>query len=504
MEPTNHYCEVLGIDVPDLDQVWDHREASPYSRLIVALLERGEPMTLDQVAARFEELGRVSAADALKTLKRCRPGRPPIHRTDDLYALDPHDHEADMWAFRLGLRPPRVPPPEPAPPTPSAPPPSLDEPLTPSLLEEAWTHGIPGAWPILTVAICVLDAHGGSMPAEAACAFAVEAGEDHRLRKEAPRHWRAPCPIEVRDGGATWALVPGHPRIRTAREAAIKRLDQVRRWGPSSTAADFSDRLDRERARRAEESAALRRAVLHVDSASAPTAATLIDVQDATARTWFADDFDELRDRIDDYDVIAGLDVHATIPRLGLEPSTRRRLHELGPPQKSIRIDDGLPVIKLTPDLLIRSSCQIPRPFRLARDAKARPPAKPGRRLASALEHDAFSVLALYHFVLLHGAMRLLWRQWETWLPVTWIHWLDPGINGMQEQAAAAGLPLEAVVGRVLDWSDPWAGAQRVWVRGTIQARTPRLLFDDARRLVEPGEVQLARIAPKERAFRVL
>ncbi|CAN5603247.1 hypothetical protein BH11MYX1_BH11MYX1_07880 [soil metagenome] len=44
-----------------------------------------------------------------------------IYRDGELYALDPHDAELDLWAFRLGLRPPRVqrteaPPPRPRPP----------------------------------------------------------------------------------------------------------------------------------------------------------------------------------------------------------------------------------------------------------------------------------------------------------------------------------------------------------------------------------------------------
>ena len=51
------WCEILGIEVPDLRTVKNHREAKPYSLLIVALLERGEAMTLPDVAARFEAAG---------------------------------------------------------------------------------------------------------------------------------------------------------------------------------------------------------------------------------------------------------------------------------------------------------------------------------------------------------------------------------------------------------------------------------------------------------------
>src|SRR5690606_29273665 len=56
MEATNAWCEALGIARPRLESVVDHREANTFSLLLVALLERGQPMTLVQVASRFEEV----------------------------------------------------------------------------------------------------------------------------------------------------------------------------------------------------------------------------------------------------------------------------------------------------------------------------------------------------------------------------------------------------------------------------------------------------------------
>ena len=106
---SNPYCEILGIEVPSVEAVKDHPEASTYTLLIVALLERGGPMTLLQVADRFEEAGVASAEPALRSLKRCRPARAPVYRDGDDYGLDPHDDELDLWVFRLGLRPPKAP-----------------------------------------------------------------------------------------------------------------------------------------------------------------------------------------------------------------------------------------------------------------------------------------------------------------------------------------------------------------------------------------------------------
>jgi len=108
MNASNPYCEALGIEVPNLETACRSRDANWYSLLITALLERGEPITLQQAAERLEEAGIARSDQALASLKRCRPARPPVYRDGDLYALDPFDDEADLWAFRLGLMPPKV------------------------------------------------------------------------------------------------------------------------------------------------------------------------------------------------------------------------------------------------------------------------------------------------------------------------------------------------------------------------------------------------------------
>ena len=57
MNSTNAYCKALGIEIPQLAAVARNREADWYSLLVVALLERGEPITLEEAARRFEETG---------------------------------------------------------------------------------------------------------------------------------------------------------------------------------------------------------------------------------------------------------------------------------------------------------------------------------------------------------------------------------------------------------------------------------------------------------------
>jgi len=80
MTATNRYCEALNIQVPRLEAARNSPDANYYSLLIVVLLERGEPITLEQAAKRFEEAGVATAGRALASLKRCRPARPPIYR----------------------------------------------------------------------------------------------------------------------------------------------------------------------------------------------------------------------------------------------------------------------------------------------------------------------------------------------------------------------------------------------------------------------------------------
>ena len=110
MNTSNSYCDILGISVPSLEQATKSPDASSYSLLIALLLERGEPVTLEYAAQRFEEAGIAPRDRALASLKKCRPRRAPIYRDGEFYALDPHDDQAELWAFRLGLRPAKVPP----------------------------------------------------------------------------------------------------------------------------------------------------------------------------------------------------------------------------------------------------------------------------------------------------------------------------------------------------------------------------------------------------------
>ena len=103
----NVYCNALGIDIPSVEMAAQSRDANYFALLIVVLLEHGGPVTLDQAARRIAAAGVDNPENVLASLTRCRPARPPIYRNGDQYALDPYNDETSLWAFRLGLRPPK-------------------------------------------------------------------------------------------------------------------------------------------------------------------------------------------------------------------------------------------------------------------------------------------------------------------------------------------------------------------------------------------------------------
>ena len=178
----NQYCEKLGINVPVLENLKGHLQANTYSLLIAALLERGGPMTLMEVANRFAAAGIAPVDSAFSSLQRCRPARAPVFRDGKYYTLDLQDDELDFWAFRLGLRPPKIEPAKIKKPVVSLPGP--DVPLTVDELVEAWQDAAIYGWSALRVALSVLDAHGEPMTPADVLTFANAHTRGHLLSSE--------------------------------------------------------------------------------------------------------------------------------------------------------------------------------------------------------------------------------------------------------------------------------------------------------------------------------
>ncbi|MGM0578243.1 MAG: hypothetical protein ACQEXJ_21140 [Myxococcota bacterium] len=367
----NEWCEGLDIDVPRLEAVMDHREANTYSLLMVALLERGEPMTLAQVARRFEEAGIAPEPRALLSLQRCKPGRAPIYREGDLYHLDAHDPEADLWAFRLGLRP------------------------------------------------------------------------------------------------------------------ATKREPHEEGLSPSEVAR-------RRRAARAAELAKMRRVLVVGFPANKPEAVALLDVEEREIETFVGDELGAVPERLEAFDILGAMDARKLLGALGF-PVGARRVAELGPPQKTKKLNQRGRTLKLTTKLLIQGSCGISRPFGDPKKLKAYLRDGQHGKLRRRLAADAKSLYALYQYGRLHGSVRLRWGFLDEPIPAPWASWDETKLFDLKQSALDKGVPLEVVVGNAPGWADPWSRAKRAFVQ-TNPHGWGMPLYDEEGMPIDTRDVQLARL----------
>ena len=488
----NAWCDILGIEPPNLERVKEHRDANTYAKLIVVLLESGTPMTLDAVAHRFQEAGVADAAVARRSLSRCKPGRAPVYRDRDLYALDPHDQEARLWVSRLGLRPPRpamrvV---RPAPP----PLPSDAVPVTVEELREAFDDTSLNSWSNQRLALAVLEAHGRSLKPEEAVQFVSDLTRWHGFRAEGVVPRRG-CPVLLVDG--RWELDEGiesHLRpMRTATRNLIRRAraHRARQPDPEVFAAQRKASERRREARRAE-LAAHDRAILVGFPADAPRAVALVDVRARSVQTFGDDALDALLVRLATFDQIAALAVRPLLQALGFDWESRP-LAELAPPQKTKQLNKRGRTLKITTEMLISGSCGIRRPLGDRTRMAAYLHAGQYGRLRRRLESDAKSLAALYAYGRLQGAVRLRWGFLDEMIPAPWSDWDEARLFDMKKEALEENLELEVVIGSAPGWADPWARARRVFVVGDGSGWSCKLV-EESGAVVDDRDVQAARL----------
>ncbi len=491
---SNPYCDVLKIKVPSLKAVKHHREASPFTLMLVALLERGESMTLLEVATEFERAGVAAADDALRSLKRCRPGRPPVYRNGDDYELDPYDKELDLWAFRLGLRPSKVPVLRLVPPAPE-PIPGPEIPLRPTEVEEAMSNAYLTSWSSQRLALAILDSQGGRMAATEVVRAVDRLTPHHRLSKEASRYWRRGSAITELEGGV-WEMQTDHPALRSAREAVRQRAEKARHRQaiqPDLQAIEIGQRRYAvQKAAHAKELANLTRVLLHAFPKERPEAIVLLDVTQRELITYSRDAFDTVLTRLADYDVIGAVDVRPLLKTLGFDYG-QHRLAELGPPQKSRKLT-GRRTLEITTSLLIQSSCGIRKP--LADTAALQRYLEKGQihRLHRRLETDAKALFAFYQYGRLHRAVGLASGSIEEWVPVPWVHPDEPMLYDLKEQAFQNGQVIDVVFGSAPAWENPWERATRCTVAPDGAYRY--WLVDEDGAIIDDCDVQLARLVP--------
>jgi hypothetical protein len=496
MTTSNEWCQVLGIEPPSLEAAAGQRDANSYALLLVALLERGRPMTLFEVAARFEEAGIAQRARALLSLQRCKPARPPLYREGDHYHLDPHDTELDLWAFRLGLRPPKVAPVE-KPPVELPPAPDLSIRLGPGELEAAWRDASLYNWSRQRLVLAVLDSRGGPCEPGEVVALVASYTKYHGLNADTAKFRRQGSSISVL-GDGRWAIAAGADEaLRQARAAVRERVALVRRNAaarqtPEAIAATRAD-WERRRAENGALLAGLSRALLVTFPLDTPRAAALLlDVGEHEITTFTDDDFSDLRQRLGAYDILGGINIRARLRALNVAPDGQR-LAELGPPQKTKKLNRQGRTLKITTALLVQSSCGISKPF--GEEARLADYVAKGdlTKLLRRLEADVKSLYALYEYGRLHGTVRLRWGFLEECIPAPWVHRDEPLLHDLERQALMLGAPLEVVVGSAPGWEKPWARARYAHVEPGENG-WQHWLVDDAGSIIDQLDVQRARL----------
>ena len=486
----NAWCRALQIAPPRLEEVVSHPQANTFALLLVALLEAGQPMTLPQVAARLAEVGVMSEAEALRSLRRCRPDRDPVYRDGDLYTIDPHSDGLAYWSIRLDLRPPRVARPEPAPL------PGLDVPLSSAELDEAWKDASLTSWALRRLALAVLDTNGGPL-APAAVVAAVSARTSlHRLREAVPDFARRGSPVQILDDGR-WAVSPGaDAAVVVARKAVRERIAMVRRYrrmDPGEIAASMAAYHQRSE-EAAAAVAAQRRAILVAWPTQQPAVAVVADLGARSLRSFFGAELAGLPEALAPFDVLAAVDVRALLRAVGVQPG-ERRLAELGPPQKTRQLDSSGRKLTITTAMLARGSCGVDLgDERALEEGLARGDL---REVARLLESDAKALCAMYQYGCLHGVVRLRWGALDERIIAPWASRHETGLPSLKKAAVEHGLPLEIVEGSAPDWADPWARARRVTAAPEAMGWDNWLLDEDGN-AVDEEAVQLARLVGPE------
>ena len=219
----------------------------------------------------------------------------------------------------------------------------------------------------------------------------------------------------------------------------------------------------------------------------------LLDVNRRQIETYFADEFGAVRKKLAEYDLIAAVGVRGLLPSLEFDPGDRR-LADLGPPQKTKKLNRWGRILKITLDLLVRGSCGISRPFGDAE--KMRGYLRDGKRtqLSRRLMADAKSLFALYQYGRLHGAVRLRWGFLDEMIPAPWVHRDELGLYRLLKRAHEQRSPLDIVAGGAPGWENPWSRARRAYVEQE-EGGWHWWLVDEQGIPFETNEVQLVRPA---------
>lgn len=463
--PGNRYCERIGLaSVPRVEDVAHRADVNLFHLMVVALLERGGPMTVEEIAERLTDAGVVAGSgDMALSLKKAWHGREPVYRgPDGRLGLNLSSSELDRMVWHARLRPPRfqapAPSPEPALPT-------SDVPLSEDELAAAFRDRSLYAFPAHRQAAAVLDARAQPMAVdEVEAALAGMTRYRSAIAADRVRFWRTTL-VSLDENGRL-VLQRDSPDLVAMRQAVRKLarpvlIQQARDEQWAKVREEREALLAEERRRLARAAARLRRAVLRaVREADAPQAISLLDAGARSIRTFVGDELNRVAGLLAEFDVVVGLHVRETLHALRLDPD-RWRLVDLKPPQKGRRLNRRGRTLNITPELLISSTTRISRPLgdpaTLAQYLAEGETGKLTRRL----ESDVKALHAFYRYGLLHHCVRLRWGFLDEVLSVDWALPGEPHLHEVLRRAKDAGVQVDLVVGSAPGWADPWSRARR-------------------------------------------
>ncbi len=484
--------------MPDLDVAVTHREVKVVHLMALAVLEAGGPLPLDAIADRLKRLAlppRLAGAATPASLRKAWHGQSPIVRDpwDGRFTLDLlADHELN-WIVYLA-DPLRAPSARPGPAEYRQPPDS--EPLAQAEVDAAFTDRTLYAYSTIRTIAAVLEASGAGQlsPEEIQQRLAAIGARAHlddgaigRLKSDLVRitaegmlrlHPESPDALAFRRDIRRMAA----PRLRHQAEHEAFRARR----------AEHEIRRAEEERRETEEARQVRRALVHIVTVDrVARAAAVIDAGARDQRLFIGDGLRQLPGHLERFEFLAGVDLRPSLRSVGLDPD-RWWLAELRPTQRTFRPSDrgALPVTLAAVVQATTGKTRVPADPRAWKDLLA---AQSTTRLAAALADEAQALFALYEYGTLHGGVRLRRRAGDRLLPVTWSMRGDPDLDDIVRAANEHWLPIEIVVGRSADLSDPWPLATTVTV---VEGDRDVLYIREGEevRPLDPGDIRAIRL----------
>ncbi|MBI4864579.1 MAG: hypothetical protein HY815_30635 [Candidatus Riflebacteria bacterium] len=461
------WCDVLGIAPPSPDDILrSGRSVNLHQLMVVALLERGTPATLEELAAQLRRAGAgrlTRHGDLEESIVKAWKGGLPIYRTlAGAYALDLYCTE-----LRIVLRDLRVDVSPPGPqaipdrgvdPAPVEPGPGPDVPLSEEEVDAA-LRGISLISFSLKRAVAALIDSAGRPLATPELVRRLKALNVFYLHEEKLLGMSGSDLLMSCEDGLLELVTEGEALAamrKAVRSIGIPAMQRRRRAEEERLAFEAADRARAERVRvRALRPDPPRRAVVHfTGEPGAPLQVAVVDAASLQITLLENPDARSLRSALERFEEIAGHRVHGPAEWSGLVDE--RRCIELMPAGRTTRSRAGRAVA-----LSLAKVCRASVNFRADPADPERAPFR--ARLAvdpERLTREALALTALLRYGLLHEGVRVARGATGAELPVWWPGKRDPRLREILELARDERRRLEL---SVVDRFEPWRPFARSW-----------------------------------------